>query len=163
MINGQFFAILILLFALNMPIYAQTANEKLAKRYACSKDDIPQVVDYFDNLAEQMDVVAQCELETKGQIKLAGGCEWTSNGCPVNLVKPFYPQVARNLKLFGLVEVAVIIDEKGNVIYSQVLQGSPFFSVAAQKASCQSQFRPTQMCGRVTKATKVIGYNFIKP
>ena len=160
MINGQFFAVLIV--ALTLPIYAQTANEKLARKYACSKDDIPQVVDYFDNLAEtnkKWSTYYYTLNESSTKLRLPFCWE----GCARNLVKPYYSPFAKNANVFGRVEVQAVADETGRIIFARALNKKPFLSQASEKAACYSKFVPILLSGQPMKFSWEIIYNFILP
>lgn len=142
-------------------IFAQT-NEKCA----CSKKDKAKVRVYFANLETQSKKIAECEAQTKLQQKnppviIAGKCEWGSSGCPVHLVKPKAPAIAKRLKISGSVDVEVIIDEEGKVICAKMIEGSKLFKAAAEQAACKARFTPVLYCGKPYKQKLTIRYNFI--
>ena len=149
-------------------IYISAQN---LEKCACAQKDKSKVRKYFENLKEQDDFIAECEQQiTQNQIaefgkvlpKIAGECEWISNGCPIKLVIPIFPELAKNLNIFGSVEVEIIADEKGLVIYAKAIRGKPMFYSDAEVAACRSRFYPKTICGKVVKQKRIIRYNFIQ-
>ena len=132
------------------------------EKCACSKKDKAKVRQYFAELNEKNKFIAECEQQTKSTNRkpIAGGCEWGGNGCPVNIVKPDFPQNAKTLKISGTVKVEVIIDENGLVIYSKMIEGNKIFKKSAERAACKSKFTPFIFCGKRFKHRVLIEYNF---
>ena len=91
---------------------------------------------------------------------VAGG---VVNGKATNLVKPAYPEAARAVRAEGAVNVAVTIDEEGNVISASAASGHPLLRSAAVQAARASKFSPTALEGKPVKVTGVIVYNFALP
>ncbi|HXG83023.1 MAG TPA: energy transducer TonB [Pyrinomonadaceae bacterium] len=79
---------------------------------------------------------------------------------PVSLIKPYYPKVAKGLKISGEVFVEVFTEENGFVIYSKILKGNSFLRESVRKAACLSRFTPILYCGKPIKARRLIKYNF---
>ncbi len=140
------------------------------EKCACAKKDKSKVQEYFENLKEQDTFIAECEQQiTQNQIaefgkvlpKIAGEYEWSNNGCPINLVIPIFPELAKNLNIFGSVEVEIITGEKGLVIYAKAICGKPIFYFAAEKAACRSRFYPKIICGKPVFQRRIIRYDFI--
>lgn len=84
------------------------------------------------------------------------------NSRAANLVKPAYPQAARQMGASGQVQVAVSVDENGNVISARATSGHPLLRQAAEAAARQSRFNPVRVGDRTVKASGTIVYNFIK-
>jgi hypothetical protein len=136
--------------------------------FSQSKDKITRTG--FDKiLAEQSKYISECERKTKeaqlkefGKVlpKIAGECEWGSNGCPISIVKPIYPDVARKNNLFGMVEVEIIINEKGKVVFAKAIKGKKIFYRNAEKAAFLSTYTPKIFCGKAVWQRKFIAYNF---
>lgn len=102
------------------------------------------------------------------------------NGKAVRLPKPEYPEVARSAGLEGMVEVAVVIDEAGNVISAvasteprKVLKTGqspedaemipapdPLLRDAAERAALEAKFSPTMLSGVPVRVKGTIVYNF---
>jgi periplasmic protein TonB len=78
----------------------------------------------------------------------------------ISLPKPIYPALAKQIRLQGTVNVQVLIDEKGNVISAQVLEGPPMLVPEAKKAALQARFSPTMLGDQPVKVSGVITYNF---
>ena len=139
------------------------------EKCACAQKDKSKVQEYFENLKEQDTFIAECERQfTQNQIaefgkvlpRIAGEYEWSSNGCPITLVIPIFPELAKNLKVFGSVDVEIITNEKGLVIYAKAIRGKPIFYFAAEKAACFSRFYPKKICGKRVMQKQIIVYNF---
>lgn len=82
------------------------------------------------------------------------------NGKALNLVKPPYPQSARQKRAEGFAVVRVEIDEQGNVISAKAYCGFLDFVEEVEKAARASKFSPTTVSGVATKVTGDIVYNF---
>jgi TonB family protein len=90
--------------------------------------------------------------------KISGHC-W--DGCPVRVVKPYYPEAARRLKISGQVLVDAIVDEKGNVIFAKIIKGNGLLRKTALDAAYVSQYQPKITCGnRPIKFRWTIKYYF---
>jgi TonB family protein len=83
------------------------------------------------------------------------------NGKAVALPMPAYPEIARNARAQGSVEVRIIIDEGGNVIEAQAVSGHPLLRAAAVTAAREAKFSPTRLSGEPVKVTGVLTYNFL--
>lgn len=83
------------------------------------------------------------------------------NGKAVSLPAPAYPDIARNARAQGSVEVRVMIDEGGNVIEAQAVSGHPLLRAAAVSAAREARFSPTRLSGEPVKVSGVLTYNFL--
>jgi TonB family protein len=83
------------------------------------------------------------------------------NGKALKLAKPSYPQEAREARVSGTVQVEVVIDENGKVIYAQAIGGHPLLRKASEDAASRSEFSPTKLSGVPVKVRGVIQYNFV--
>ena len=83
------------------------------------------------------------------------------NGDALVLPKPAYPEIAKQARVQGTVNVQVLIDEKGNVISATVVAGHPFLVHAAKMAALQARFSPTTLGDQAVKVSGVITYNFV--
>jgi TonB family protein len=79
-----------------------------------------------------------------------------------NLVKPAYPSAAKQMGASGPVQVAVTVDENGNVLSARATSGHPLLRQAAEAAARQSRFNPIRVGDRSVRASGTILYNFIK-
>jgi TonB family protein len=102
-------------------------------------------------------VIADSNPPPKAQI--SGGI---LNGRATNLVAPVYPAEARAAKVSGTVQVKVVIDENGKVIWVRAISGHPLFRQACEDAAWQSTFPPTKLSGQPVKVTGIIQYNFVQ-
>lgn len=83
------------------------------------------------------------------------------NGKAVSLPLPAYPAAAKAVGAAGSVNVAVTIDETGNVIESEAISGHPLLRSAAVEAARGAQFSPTMLSGTPVKVKGVVVYNFV--
>lgn len=83
------------------------------------------------------------------------------NGEAVVLPKPPYPPMAKQMRIQGMVNVQVLIDESGKVVSAKVVSGNPALSAAAQRAAFSARFSPTTLNDQPVKVSGVITYNFI--
>ena len=83
------------------------------------------------------------------------------NGQALSLPKPNYPEMAKRIRIQGVVSVQVLIDEQGRVVSAKAISGSPFLTVEAQKAAMQARFSPTRLGDQPVKVSGVITYNFV--
>lgn len=82
-------------------------------------------------------------------------------GQALSLPQPPYPPLAKQMKIQGLVNVQVLIDEQGRVISATPISGSPFLTRAAQQAALQARFSPTTLGNQAVRVSGVITYNFV--
>ncbi|MGI8556053.1 MAG: TonB family protein [Pyrinomonadaceae bacterium] len=83
------------------------------------------------------------------------------NGSAANVVTPAYPPAASTVHASGSVNVAVIIDEDGNVIKAHAISGHPLLRQAAEEAARASTFSPTTLFGKKVRVSGIIVYNFV--
>ena len=82
------------------------------------------------------------------------------NGKAVSLPAPPYPAAAKAVGAKGSVSVQVLIDENGNVVSANAVNGHPLLRSAAAGAARRAKFRPTQLSGQPVKVSGVITYVF---
>lgn len=102
--------------------------------------------------------IASAQQQPELQKHISGG---VINGRALVLAKPEYPAAARAVNASGAVNVAVKIDETGNVVSATAVSGHPLLRAAAEQAARQSKFNPTQLGGQSVKATGIVVYNFV--
>lgn len=83
------------------------------------------------------------------------------NGRAEYFVEPSYPAAARAVRVSGLVNVQITIDEKGNVVNARAVSGHPLLRAAAIDAARKSKFVPTLLSGTPVSVSGVIVYNFV--
>jgi periplasmic protein TonB len=83
------------------------------------------------------------------------------NGYAKSLPKPAYTAAAKSVRAQGSVMVQVIIDERGNVVSANAMNGHPMLRGEAEKAARAAKFSPTILGDAPVKVTGVITYNFI--
>ena len=92
-----------------------------------------------------------------GRNVVAGG---NLNGRATYLPRPAYPPLARSVNLGGTVAVRVLVDESGNVIAAEAVNGPPMLRPAAVAAARQARFAPVTVSGQPVKLRGVLTYNF---
>ena len=80
----------------------------------------------------------------------------------LSLRTPSYPQVAREMRASGKVEVQVLVDENGNVRTARAVSGHPLLRSSAESAARSSKFNPIRQNGRIVRATGLVVYDFVK-
>lgn len=98
-------------------------------------------------------------IEKKPTTPISGG---VVNGKALNLVQPIYSAVAKTMNVSGKVTVQVLIDEDGNVVSANAIDGNPLLRQSAVIAARKSKFSPTYLSKQKVKVSGVIIYNFIK-
>lgn len=83
------------------------------------------------------------------------------NGYAINLVRPERPQM--NDRTGTSVSVVVMVDETGKVESAEAVSGDLRFRPNAEDAARRSTFRRFIRCGKPTKISSVIYYNFPRP
>jgi protein TonB len=81
-------------------------------------------------------------------------------GLALTLPKPIYPQIAKQARASGPVNVQVLIDESGKVISAKAVGGHPLLMAAAQQAAYGARFSPTKLGDQAVKVSGVITYIF---
>ena len=85
------------------------------------------------------------------------------NSKAIDIPKPGYPEAAKAAKISGEVQVAVIVGEKGDVIWARVKTGHPILQAAVKKVVCQARFKPQMLSGRPVAVNGIITYKFVLP
>jgi outer membrane biosynthesis protein TonB len=80
----------------------------------------------------------------------------------VSEVLPAYPQRARDKGIEGTVEVQVLVNEDGEVIFANPLSGPEELWAESVKSAVGSRFPPTTLSGEPVKITGRLIYDFKK-
>lgn len=83
------------------------------------------------------------------------------NSRAVNLPKPAYPPLAKQMRADGQVAVQVLVDETGNVTSARATSGNPMLRASAEAAARQSKFNPVRVNNQPVPASGIVLYNFI--
>ena len=86
--------------------------------------------------------------------------EGVINGKATYLPNPPYPETAKRVGAFGIVNVQVTIDETGKVISARAIDGHPMLRGTAQTEAWKARFSPTLLSKVPVKVTGVIVFNF---
>jgi len=114
-------------------------------------------------LTERDKIIAECEIPnrpkpaTEAEIKPLHRLGEKAISHP----RPSYPSEAREAKVSGAVQVDVVVDEKGRVIWAKSVTGHPLLQEASRKAACRSGYSPAMITGRPVKSWISITYNFV--
>jgi protein TonB len=68
--------------------------------------------------------------------------------------------MAKSARVYGVVEVEVVIDINGKVISAKAVRGPGLLQQAAEMAAKLARFTPTLLSGQPMKVVGVITYNF---
>ena len=79
----------------------------------------------------------------------------------ISLPQPQYPQLAKQIRAQGSVNIQILVDEQGRVISAQAVNGHPLLLSAAKEAALRARFTPTMLSGQAVKVQGVITYNFV--
>ena len=83
------------------------------------------------------------------------------NGRAINLTKPAYPPLAKQMGANGQVAVQVLVDEAGNVTSARATSGNPMLRASAEAAARQSKFNPVRVNNQPVPASGFVLYNFV--
>ena len=83
------------------------------------------------------------------------------NGKALDLVEPAYPRAARDAGVSGTVEVRIVFDEAGKVIWVKAMSGHPDLRQAAEDAAWKTKFRPTILSGKAVRTSGILLYRFV--
>ena len=75
-------------------------------------------------------------------------------------VPPQYPQVARQMRLQGVVVLDLQIDNAGSVKGAKVVSGSPLLTAAAIDATRRWHFQPATLGDRAVPSTETVKVSF---
>ncbi|HUS09507.1 MAG TPA: TonB family protein, partial [Pyrinomonadaceae bacterium] len=81
----------------------------------------------------------------------------------IDLPQPQYPEAARLLGAEGIVEVQILIDEKGEVTKASALSGDVLFTELAAEAARKAKFSRVKLSPEPAKIYGVINYTFNLP
>lgn len=84
------------------------------------------------------------------------------NGKAISLPVPEYPKAARKAHASGIVSVQILIDELGNVVHAEAVDGPPSLREAAVSAAWKARFTPTRLMGQPVKVNGRILYRFVR-
>ena len=151
----KFTSLLLLTFLFCLSCIAQSKSKKSAQ-------------ELFAEVEEGQKMVAGCEQKVReyqiakfGRVlpRISGDC---FSGCPISIVKPYYPREAKRLGISGQVMIETIVDENGKVIYARTIKGLSILSQAAKKAAYLSSYMPKKTCDdKPIKFLWTITYNFV--
>lgn len=154
--------ILLFILIFSVSLFAQTPE-----KCACSKKDKSKVREYFEQIPAQNKFIKECNQQYLEKLKDKNNPlpipKRISGFFPtaINLQKPEYPNFAREHKISGMVEVEIISDEQGFVIYAKVISGKKLFYESAERAACASKFMPVLYCDKPVKQKRIIQYVFV--
>ena len=105
-------------------------------------------------------VIKTSPVETTQKIKPLVKSGGVVNGQAKLLPKPVYSAAAKAIKASGAVNVQVLIDEAGNVVSANAVDGHTLLRAEAEKAARNAKFKPTLLSGQPVKVSGVIVYKF---
>lgn len=78
----------------------------------------------------------------------------------ISEVLPSYPQKAKDKRVEGRVEVQLLVNEDGEVIFANPLSGPEELWAESVKAAVAARFKPTRLAGEPVKITGRIIFDF---
>jgi protein TonB len=75
-------------------------------------------------------------------------------------VPPVYPQMAKTMRVGGVVRIDLVVDEQGSVVSANAVQGPDMLKRAAMDAVKQWKFKPLVVDGQPTRASGFVNFNF---
>ena len=110
---------------------------------------------------ERAKIIEECEAPDRP--KPEGEARIVSQLCgkAISLPRPRYPEEAKAAKVSGQVRVAVVLDERGRVVWAKAVTGEALLQDAARKAACRARYSPTMISGRPVRTQMSITYNFL--
>lgn len=101
-------------------------------------------------------------LSRKGEPEPAAGVSGgILNGKARRLPAPEYPPQAKEARAAGKVEVRVVVDESGKVIWASAAGGHASLLEASEEAAYRAEFEPITLQGKPVRVKGVLLYNFI--
>jgi len=82
------------------------------------------------------------------------------NSSAIELPAPVYPEAAKAKHVKGTVKVNVTVDEQGNVIAAEAVEGPKELREAAVEAAKKARFNQTRLHGQLLKVYGVLVYKF---
>ena len=79
----------------------------------------------------------------------------------IHKVIPVYPQMARNIRVQGMVLFSAVIGRDGSILNLTLLSGHPLLAPAARDAIRQWRYSPTFLNGDPVEVATTIEVNFI--
>ena len=83
------------------------------------------------------------------------------NDLALKLVQPNYPPAAKAVHASGAILVVIGINEQGEVVVAEPVQGNSLFFASVVEAAKKSKFVPTLAGNKPTKVKAIIVYNFV--
>jgi TonB family protein len=78
----------------------------------------------------------------------------------ISAVLPSYPQLAKDKRIEGRVEVELLINEDGEVIFANPLSGPEELWAESVKAAVAARFKPIKLSGEPVKITGRVIFDF---
>jgi TonB family protein len=138
---------------------AQNRRRRSARASVNSSRNVENVD--IETPEERARVIEECEATTgekpDGEIKAVSQlC-----GRAISKPQPRYPAEAKEARVSGAVQIDIVIDEKGRVIWAKAVSGDPLLQDVSRKAACRARFSPTLISGIPIRTTTSITYNFV--
>jgi TonB family protein len=80
----------------------------------------------------------------------------------ISEVLPLYPQKAKDKRIEGRVEVQLLVNEDGEVIFANPLSGPEELWAESVRAAVDARFKPTKLSGEPVKITGRVIFDFQK-
>ncbi len=80
----------------------------------------------------------------------------------VTKVEPFYPDLAKQLNISGVVELEAVVGESGSVEKVNIVSGNPVLTRAGAEALMRWKFRPALADGKPVRVVAPVTFKFVK-
>jgi TonB family protein len=95
--------------------------------------------------------VTNCVVLTEGDLRARA----------ISFPNPPFPPIARAAQASGTVEVAVVVDELGQVISAKSISGHPLLQPVAVQAARYARFQPVLVDSKPVKVSGILKYDFV--
>ena len=153
---------LLILFSILIGTQINAQDRRGSTRKQSDRSKVSVTEDIDPRTPEERKSIEECTTPDRPKPEVEAGKESpVLCGKAISLPKPAYPEEAKAQRIFGVVRINVVIDEKGKVIWARAVEGHPLLQGAALKAACQARYSPERISGRAIKVSTVISYNFL--
>jgi TonB family protein len=141
---------------------AQNRRSRVRPRAQVTKSQNGEDID-LESSGGEGKILKECEMPDRP--KPEGDIKRVSQLCghALSMPKPAYPEEAKSKGVSGIVEVDVVTDQLGRVIWAKAISGPDLLQSVSMKAACHARYSPTVISGQAIRTETSIRYNFVLP
>ncbi len=128
------------------------------KRKSISADGEKNYLLTYVKSNEESVKIANAKLAPKASVKSINAA--VINGNALKLFLPEYPEEAQLAKAQGIVRVNIVVNENGEVVSAEAIEGDRILLKSAMEAAKKCRFSPRRIDGQLVKYTATIVYTF---